>query len=545
MGAIDGTRDTSVSPAGDGRTSRGLGRWSLLSVSVGLVVVGAAVGLWPLLELVHHGWTERYGHFEHGYLVLALAVWLAVRYWRRVPPQELAPAWWALVPLVASIAALGLLELMFINSTRLALLPLLFIAGVALVLGRAAATQLFLPAMFVYFALPQWWAINGVMQSLTTAMVTRMVDWTGLPAFIEGNFVHVPAGIFEIASGCSGLNYLLVGLTLGGFYALMYLQRRVHQAVLLAVAIALALVSNWIRVYSLILIGHLSDMQHYLIVVEHHTFGWVLFLGLMAPMLLVARQLEDREKVAMGLSSASSAPRPEVPGESNSERRGPTFGRSAPRVSPSVLAAALLAALLFLTPRAFDGGLSDGSQAPAPLPATLAGHQSVERPSAHWRPVFLNAASDHAGFDDGQGVIEIYRAAYLRQDRDHRLVRRENDFLGDGFRRTEQVEIEVDTPGGPITVRSSRGTLAGEDRLIWSWYWVAGRPAATPLDAKLAEFRGLLDGRRDGLAVALSVPCRSDCAAVEERLADFLAGAAAALQLLPVSDGGELTDDSR
>jgi exosortase len=249
----------------------------------------------PLLQIVHFSWTERYGHFELGYLVLALGLWMAVRYWRAAPPGKLQPDGWAVLPLLGLIAVLGLFELMFINSGRAVLLPLLFIASVALVLGRPAAGRLFWPAMFIYFALPQWWAINGLLQSLTSAVVTRAVAWTGIPAFIEGNFVHVPAGLFEIASGCSGLNYLLSGLALGAFLALMYLRRWKHRFMVLAVAAVLAIVSNWIRVYTLVFVGYLSDMQHYLITVEHHTFGWVLFLVLMAPVVLVQRLLEGRE----------------------------------------------------------------------------------------------------------------------------------------------------------------------------------------------------------------------------------------------------------
>jgi len=134
-------------------------------------------------------------------------------------------------------------------------------------------------------------------------------------------------------------------------------------------------------------------------------------------------------------------------------------------------------------------------------------------------------------------VIEVFRAVYYRQDRDHRLVRNDNDFLGDEFRVVDQARREVETTGGRFMVRSYEGTLADEQRVVWSWYWVAGRPAATPLDAKVAELRGLLEGRRDGIAIALSAPCRLDCEVVEERLADFVSGVAKALTQSPELSG--------
>lgn len=507
-------------------------RWPLLVFSAIVVLAGGAVGLSPLLEILHAGWSERYGHFEHGYLVLVLVVWMAVRYWRRSPPQQLAPEWWAIIPLLLCIVGLAFLELVYVNSARLSLLPLMFLAVVTLVFGSAAASRLFWPAIFLYVALPQWWAINGVMQALTTAMVTWIVSWTGVPAFIEGNFVHVPAGTFEIASGCSGLNYLLVGLTLGGFYALMYLERWKHRIVLLTLAAGLALVSNWIRVYSLILIGHLSDMQHYLITVEHHIFGWVLFLVFMVPMLLVARRMEVREQAAKPAATSAS-------GEDSAIRPSGSLARparqAALRVAPGVVPAALVAAAVLVTPRAFEGGTIELATSSASLPETLAGYPAVDPSSAHWQPVFVNAVTDQEAFDDGQGIIEVYQAAYARQDRDHRLVRAENSFLGEAFTPAVEARHEIETPAGRLSVSVYRGNLAGKERLVWGWYWVAGYVAATPLEAKLAELRGLINRRRDGMAFALSTSCGTDCVSAEDRLAIFLAEIA---EELPGSSGG-------
>src|SRR5690606_39451568 len=49
------------------------------------------------------------------------------------------------------------------------------------------------------------------------------------------------------------------------------------RVMLLIAAGGISIVSNWIRVYSLILIGHYTRMQHYLIVEEHYYYGWAIF----------------------------------------------------------------------------------------------------------------------------------------------------------------------------------------------------------------------------------------------------------------------------
>ena len=377
----------------------------------------------------------------------------------------------------------------------------------------------------------------------TSAVVTRMVAWSGIPAFIEGNVVHVPAGIFEIASGCSGLNYLVVGLALGSFYALMYLQRWSHRGVLVAVAAGLAIVSNWIRVYVLILVGHLSEMQHYLITVEHHWFGWILFLVMMAPMLLVARRLEDRELAAQpGTTDHDRAGGQAQSGQAQgagaeSTVRGTQTDRQAipgayPKVSMSIVPAAVLAAVVLLLPRGFTPAPVDAPLPPAQLPGALAG-QPLEASTSTWTPVFLNASIDRARLVHGEVDIEVYRAVYATQDSDHRVVRGDNRFTGTGFRVAEQDRIRVDTQFGPLPLQETRGSLDARERVIWSWYWMAGRPAATPLDAKTAELQGLLRGRRDAVAVAISTDCRPDCNTARARLSEFLEAAAAELQWHP------------
>ena len=311
--------------------------------ALAIVATAGAFGLASSLALLHYNWTLWYASSEHGYLVLAASLWIAVTAWRANPPRSLRPDWWALLPLGALITLLGGLELMYINNSRLLLLPPLVLSVVALVFGRESAKRLFLPAMFLYFALPQWWIINGLLQSVTTSIVTFALGVTRVPAFVEGNFVHLPAGTFEIASGCSGLNYLQVGTALAAFYALMHLRNWRHGLVLLGVAAVAALVSNWIRVYSIVLVGHLSDMQHYLITQEHHTFGWLLFLVSMSPVLVVALRLERRE--ARWRPADPVAERPMVPSA----------------VPNRIVLAAVAAAAVLLVPRVVTPGAAASS----------------------------------------------------------------------------------------------------------------------------------------------------------------------------------------
>ena len=153
------------------------------------------------------------------------------------------------------------------------------------------------------------------------------------------------------------------------------------------------------------------------------------------------------------------------------------------------------------------------------------------------QPSFQNSASDQVSVLIDGARVEVYRGVYAQQDYDHRLVSGGNDFLGPGFRRISQQRQEVAGEGIQFTVMEHRGVLAEQERLVWSWYWAAGVPAATPLGAKLAELRGLVGSRRDGVAVALSTECRPDCDVARGRLRELLVHAVSSLQWQPPADG--------
>jgi EpsI family protein len=272
---------------------------------------------------------------------------------------------------------------------------------------------------------------------------------------------------------------------------------------LLGVAAIVSIASNWIRVYAVILVGHVSEMRNYLITVEHHTFGWVLFLVAMSPVLLLALRLERREGHRGATEPATSAS---------------VF----PSASGRVLIAAFAAAAVLLLPRLMTQPGSASSIVATGLPAALDGAETRAPITSGWAPHFANANEDRGAFGSASLPVEVYRAVFPHQDSDHRLTRPDNDFLGAGFRLVERQRRDVQLPtGGTLELMEYRGELNGRPRVVWAWYWVAGEPAATVLEAKFAELLGLLKGRRDGSAIAIAADCVPDCVAAHDRLAEF------------------------
>ena len=482
--------------------------WALPLAGALIIACAAAFGLVSFWKPLHEGWTNPYGAFSHGYLVLAMSVWMGIAYWRDRPPGQLRPDLAGFAVLVAVVFAAVVMDALFLNATRMVLLPILVLATIAAVFGRECALRLAWPVAFLYCALPQWWVINGTLQTLTSTVVSALVRLTGLAANVEGNYIHVPAGTFEVASGCSGLSFVIAALSLAGFQALMYLRSWRRGLVLCVVAVALAILANWTRVYALIIVGIETRMQHYLIQVEHLYFGWAIFMVLMVPMFVLGARWSVR------------------PPRSGT---GPATGKHPPVVSRGLPLAAAAAGLVLLVPRVLAPLETDNAadSAVASLPQQI-GDSARGEDASGWSPVFAGAHLQQAAYveDDGQ-TVSVLRAVYPHQTREQRLVSGENDFFGPGWQRIEEAAVDVDLPDRRLTVIESRGYMAGRESLVWSWYAVAGHTASTKLDAKLYEALGLVQGRRDAAAFGLSTACVPDCDAAHQRLQQFAGQAGA------------------
>ena len=473
-------------------------RYSAIAAA-GLLIVAAALLLAPLWPILHSQWTGV-STYRHGYLVGAMAVWLAWHRWRQNPPPQVGPDWRFLVPLVGSLAALAVFELLFLNVPRLFLLPPLIVVVVGLVFGRPAASHVLWPAVLLYGALPIWPEVSDMLQSLTTAVVSTLLAWIRVPAFIEGNFVQIPSGVFEIAQGCSGIGYLIVGLTLTLFYGVAYLPTWKQRGVLMAAAVLFTILCNWVRVLVIIVAGYLTQMQHYLVSVEHDTFGWVLLMVFMLPVLWV-RNLVD------------------TAGPPEKDKELPLSVYAKPH---KLFAAAGLACLLLGLPRAATIAVAGMDASAAELVPLESAGTGTPRAASLWQPVFANALEERATFDAGGEVVEFYRALYVQQDAGHRLITYANSFVPPSWQPVSRKDMTVPISGeSALSVIELEGYLGEQRRLVWGWYMVAGRPAASSLQAKLLELMGLVSGRRDAVAVALSGECLTDCGSVRGQLTAF------------------------
>jgi len=499
----------------NGDAARTPGALKSLAPGHGVPLAAAALGLLLLwfslysLRTLHVVWVEDVD-YSHGYLILALTAWLLVLEVRRAPLEPFVPSWAGIACLVALLLATiaGLA-----STTQLvaqAALPALWIAAIWAAAGTSNARRLALPFVYLYVAIPVWSFFLEPLRRLTVLVVTMWIRVFDMPAYIDGNLIHVPSGTFEVQGGCAGLRYAIVAVALAGFGNLLNRRRSTHSLLLMTVALLLALVGNWIRVFVTVAVGQSEAQNLFTVLVrDHHTFfGWVLFAIFMIPLFYVDRVLP------VGSDATAQA-------ADSAKLRGP-------KLAGAYAACALVALGIGLNLRIAQGEAVPPGGVAFSAPE-IPGWRRVEPWEDARVPLYAGATAQAAGwYADGATRVGAYVAEYPSQRQEQEVVfvgnRPEGQFSAVVARRT----MELTTASGaalPFEELEVTDRTA-ERRLVWVGLRVAGEPANGALAAKALQVAGAIRGRHDAQALVLTVACGDDCAAARSSLTRYAAAAA-------------------
>lgn len=259
-----------------------------LTLTLGIVLATAALYSASFDSLLR-AWSDPESHtYTHGILIVVIS--LALLIWRRaeLSSVRIAKSGWGVLLLAVS-AFVWLVGLRAsIQIVHQLALPLIIWSAVWSLLGWSIARLCLLPLAYVYFAIPIWDHGNEFLQSMSVLAVRGLLRATAIPAYFEGELIEIPAGTFHIENGCSGLHFFIVALALACLYGEVNRCSAAERLKLLVLATVCALVSNWLRIYIIIVAGHLTQMQHYLVRVDHYYFGWAVFAVAMVCFFVVA-----------------------------------------------------------------------------------------------------------------------------------------------------------------------------------------------------------------------------------------------------------------
>lgn len=463
-------------------------------VAMAVVVLGFLL-FWPTTASLIEQWEDTARRtYTHGFLIVAIALWLLWRdraSWSQVKIRPSVPA--CVAGVAASIAWL-IAYRAGVRIAHQALLPAMIFGAFTACFGFAVARRNMLPLAFLYFAVPLWDALNPLLQSASTFAVRMLLRTVGIPAYFSGNTFTLPAGSLEIAGGCSGLHFFIVGVAIAVLYGELNrdsLRTRVKLVVLAAV---LAMLTNWVRIFIIAVAAHLSDMQHYLVSEEHYTFGWIMFVGTMVLFFLIVR----RWPVEAG----------PLPPAADTRTDGVIPWQGAALASVS-----LLLAPLWLVA---DDNSVPSETLPQILPLEVSGWSAQIATREAWQPVFVGAdVTQRATFAKAATCVESFAALYADQHQGKELIGYGNSVAGEALRVRRRASA---APWLEMEVVDSRG----DSFLLWYAYRLDQRWYDRTLPFQLQYGARSLTSAPLSAVVAFRTRCRGeDCSAARSTLREF------------------------
>lgn len=474
-----------------------------------LLVFGALFLLiWPTVEGIVSRWLRFDESYSHGFLLLLVSVFLIFRVLKqRALVPGFYPLW--LMPFVLALLAYGMGDLLRVQALQHLMLVPLLLGALAILLGWKQVRFFIAPVGLLFFAMPVWDFLSWTLQVITVEINQLLLGLFDIEFEIEGVFVYlIGVGAFEIANGCSGLRYLLVGQSLSLIYGELNLRTLRARVILFATSVLLALFANWIRVFVIIYMGHETNMQSSLIE-DHESFGWWVFAATLIPLFLVGRRLESM-KAERDSDQKVEATEPLA-----------SFSRTgAMRLKVGVVITALLPVLVWAALPSSD---RDIKPEPLALDLKLVGERYGPLFSTNlegWRPrvqnpdwLYTQTLFDRRGAGDQSGPGESLFAAVYSYDyqREGAEVIQYSNRVYDRERWYPETFFTLSGPGKvPLKGLTLRQRFTDTRIHIVYTYYVEGFWETDNLRAKLAQVWGLMNSRSDASLIVFAVYCE-DC----------------------------------
>jgi exosortase A len=267
----------------------------MFSLAMIALLIGSVVATnIPIIQGITEMWFED-GTYSHGFLLLVVTLYL---FWRNKEYLQYPTEKVNTLAIGAFFAIYGVWIVSVITGIEVAyrfIMPFLLANIFFIVLQPKAAVKFVFPSLFILFAVPFWGLLSILLQHISAQVVTFLVEAYGISVFLDGTFITIQAGVFEVAGGCSGIRYLLVTFTMSSLYSYLYLKTIASKVKIVGLALLIALVTNWVRIVILVLVGHYSDMQSEMLA-DHNNLGWIVFCVFLIPMHFYVNKLEKNEK---------------------------------------------------------------------------------------------------------------------------------------------------------------------------------------------------------------------------------------------------------
>lgn len=458
---------------------------------LGLVFIAILFGYWPTSVSLIERWSRFSEAYGHGLLVFAGVCWLVWARIKEISAKSAAPStFWASVSIGAAMSWVlaGWIQILIVQQM---MLPILLYGSCATLYGMRYTHPLLAPLSLLYLIIPVWNILVPFLQQLAASAVGYLLTLSGITAHITGYQIRLPAGTIEIASSCSGLNYVLSALALSGLLVVWQRLNLRTAFLIVAAAVTLGVATNWVRIYLITVAAHVTEMEHWL-VRDHHMFGWCIFVILVFPALYLSLERTTRRESSPILT-------PE-------QRKSDLIPR------PAFLLVCLFCCSLPMASLAIYAQLSANPDARAMVDAIdhEASRWSALTSASTWKPHFSGA--DYELLADPPGSNNtVFTAVYLSQTQKSKISLYSNAIADPAlFTTLDSRSVRLNEDHCSEASRTTLKDATDQRRVVIWWYQTIGGCATSLVSLKLMQLRSLAAGRVDASLRGGSTLCESD-----------------------------------
>lgn len=469
-----------------------------LTLTLGLYYESAAsaVDLW---------WTRS--AYNHGFLIIPISLYLVWDKSEALAAMTPRPDALGLVVIAGFSFAWVLARSAGINEgEHFALVGV--IQGVVLaVLGRQLFLSMILPMAYLWLLVPTGTVFYPILQGAAHWLSTTMLALSGIPVYTEGFLIEVPIGLYDVAPGCSGLNFILASLALAPLYGYMMYDGMRKRLIAIAVMIGVAIFANGMRIYGIIALADFTD-KRIDIIDDHLLYGWGFFAAILAAAGYIGSRFADP---ARPFSVEVRAPADHI-------ARGKL-------VTGAALAMAVLAVLPLYRMAALT---ADTSATMRDFDTSGLGVERAPEGTGAWQPDYPYATTTRLFSVTRRGVeADVYLAGYFTPKAAAEMITSGNDLTGaPSTARTGSFSHSIEGSSGKIKWHFVKLQSRDGARLVARARYVEGAFLASTLKAKLQQAKATLLWDFQGSGVILvSVRVTDGLDAATDDLVRFLEGA--------------------
>lgn len=415
-------------------------------------------------------------------------------------PYVIAPNYWLLLPCIGSLLlyAIGLSGgvQLFMHVATFTFLPL----SIWFFLGNKLAAKITFPLFFILFCIPIGEELIPTLQQITADMSVVMLNWSGVPIFRTGLYIEIPEGRFLVAEACSGISFFIASIVIGSLYAYLNIQSASRKILFMIIAILFPVLANAIRVFGIILTGHLTNMEH-AVGADHLIYGWLFFSFVIICLIAIGELI--REKTA--------------------DLKAQPISNECGSIVPTKVLVTSVGILLILTfsfaawYQVILTQLEPVSEAHKINRGAVFTPKAPGQVAPNWSPEFINAYDAEQGtFTHKTQLIDMYVAWYPKGEGE--LISSLNRFY---LEKSWTLDSRDDFAGPDgLTFAIEQIVNSQTRRLLTHWYVVDGKVLTDKKAAKLYEIYRIMRGDHIGSGIII-LSQQSDNISIKQDTANF------------------------